>query len=178
MEELLNILGIKKNRDVLKGNLKMQQFYNYIKETDADVYEHGFDIDGKAFLLLLTYINSFKTLLGILKRSNDLLGINYNPKQMALFYNLYDYNLLSYNEDNEFLIDEEYLSYASVWWTENKLLKEEKLLYICSDKLMLRSSKAYGDVPSYLVNIRTLKMAKEKNLLKEAIMKITKDLEK
>ena len=177
MNELLNMIGID-DKSKLKKHPKMKLFLNYIIENNCDVYEHGFYIKADCFQVLLENIHSFDVLLEILKKSADLLSINFNPKEMADFYNLYDPRIIQFSKDALILIDEEYLKYTTIKWTVEKFLKIDKVLYVSKERIILKDNPNKDDeykyVESYLLNFVALKKAKELNLLKEAIERLIK----
>ncbi len=180
MNELLNTININ-DKKILKNHPKMILFLKYINENNCDIYEHDFAINAKAFQILLETINSFSTLLEILKKSADLLSINFNPKQMANFYNLYNPNIIQYSKDAEILMDQEYLKYTSIKWTEEKFLNLNKVLYITNNRIILKNNphnpNDYKYIESYLLNLVSLKKAKDLNLMKQALIKLINSCE-
>lgn len=176
VKELLKVIGIKKPTIKLMTHPKLIQVLNCCNEQDITVYEHDFVINEDAFIVFLDNIHSIETLFELLKNVSFLLSINYNPKEIAIFYNLYDSKKLQYNEDSEILIDDEYLMYATKEWTENTFIKQDKVLYISDKRMILKPNLKKIDeddyVESYLLNLIALKKAKELGLLKEAIKKL------
>ncbi len=175
--ELIKILGIKNPTLKIKNHLKMLQLLDFCNS--HDIYEHGFEIKEENFLTLLENINSLEILLEILKNPAVLLNIDFVPKEMACFYNIYNPEILQYSPEAEILIDEEYLKYATKEWTENVLKNQTKILEVSNNKLILKENP-YGEddeeyLESYLLNLVTLKKCKELNLLKEAIEKLSQD---
>ena len=177
MNELLNAVGIKKPSLRIKKHPKMLQVLKYCNDHDIDIYENGMDINEDAFLVLLENIHSIETLAEILKNSAVLLSIDFNPKEIALFYNLYDPEVLQYNTESEILIDKEYLKYATKEWTEKYFLAQPKVLHVSKNRMMLRNNPrdCYDEdyLETSLLNLVALKKAKDLGLLKEAIKKIS-----
>ncbi len=174
MEELIKALGIKNPTKKIKEHPKMLQLLEYTKL--HDIYEHDFDIQEDAFITLLENINSLDVLLNILKKSYILLGINYHALEYANFFNLYDPGVLDYSLDAAILVDEEYLKYASVEWTQGILKKQEKVLEINDKTLTLKDNEdddSEDYIESFLLNLVSLKKAKDLGLLKDAIKKLS-----
>lgn len=172
MIEFLTFLGIENPTEKSMLHPKMKQFLDYCNKMDSDLYEHSFSIQEDAFLTLLETIHSMEKLLSLLKMSHVLLNINYSPKEIATYYNLYSIDFLPYSEDTKILMDEEYLKYATVEWTEKEFLAKQKVLVVLDDHLSFKiphPENEEEEVESYLLNLVALKEAKEKNLLKEAI---------
>ena len=170
-EELLNTLGIKHPTDSLLNHPKVLELLNYCNINDATIYEGNFEIKEEAFKILLENIHSFETLLVILHNTGVLLSLEYHPKEIALFYNLYDSEKLQYSEYADILISDEYLKYASKEWTEDVFLHEERVLYFDNQSFMLQEPSPNDEAPIYLLNLTALKKAQDRGLLKEAIAK-------
>ncbi len=176
MKELIKILGIKTQNSQLQKHPKMIAFLNYINEKDLDIYEHGFTIKEESFQILLENSNSFNTLLKILKQSCVLLNLDFQPKEIARFYNLYNPQILQYSINSKILIDPEYLKYATKEWTEEKFVNHQKVLYVSPKRIILKDNPHKPDeedyIDNYLLNLTALQKAKDLNLLKEAILKL------
>ena len=170
-EELLNALGIKHPTASLLNHPKVLELLNYCNINDATIYERDLEIKEDAFKILIENIHSFETLLTILHNTGVILSLEYYPKEIATFYNLYNSKKLQYSEDVNILIDEEYLKYASKEWTEDVFINEERLLCIDNQSFTLKEPKSLDDAPIYLLNLAALKEAQERGLLKEAIAK-------
>lgn len=177
MKEMLETFGIKNPTSKSINHPKMRQLLNYCNKNDIDIFEHDFLINEDAFLTLVQNIHSFETLMLIVKKASVLLNIDYNPKEMAIFYNYYDPQILQYNLDNEILIDEEYLKYASKEWTEHNFINQRKILVWENDRLILKENPYHDEeyIASFDLNVQALKKAKEHNLLKEAIVTLQGD---
>ena len=175
MEELIKALGIKNPTDKIRKHPKMLQLLEYTKL--HDIYEHDFDIQEDAFITLLENINSLDVLLNILKKSYILLGINYSALEYAKFFNIYNPEVLDYyDSESAILVDEEYLKYASVEWTEEILKNQEKVLVINDKTLTLKDNEdeeSVDYIESFLLNLVALKKAKDLGLLKDAIKKLS-----
>ncbi len=177
MNDLLDAFGIIHPTQKLKKHPKMQQILNFCNDNGIDVYEHEKEIQEDAFCILLDEIHSVETLLKIINNTGVFLSLNYYPREIAIFYNLYNPDILQYSEYTEILIDPEYLKYATKEWTEHQFLQQTKVLKVSGQRLSLRENPSGSSeedfVESYLFNLEALKEAKEKNLLKEAIEKIS-----
>ena len=178
INDLIKIFGIKDPTDKIKKHPKVIQILDYCNNHDVILYRHHFYTLEKNFIILIENLNSIETLLKMLKKSVILLNIDFDAYEMAKFYNIYDPNILSYNEDTEILMDEEYLKYTTKEWTENVFFNQKKILTISKNRIYLRRNTISEDsenyIESYLLNLVKLKEAKELGLLKEAIIKLSK----
>lgn len=170
-KELLETFGIKNPSLKLIKHPKVLQILAYCNQFDVTLYEHDFEIQEDVFLIFLDNINEIATLLKLLKRTDILLNLNFNPQEIARFYNLYDSEKLQYSEYTKILIDDEYLKYATKEWTEMKLLKENKVLSITNKEIKLIDNKE--EVDSFLLNLISLQKAHDLGLLFEAISKLS-----
>lgn len=170
-EELLNALGIKHPTDSLLNHPKVLELLNYCNTNDATIYEGYMEIKEEPFKVLIENIHSFETLLVILHNTGVILSLEYHPKEIATFYNLYDSNKLQYSEEANILTTDEYLKYASKEWTEDVFFKEERVLYINNQSFTLQASKSDDEAPAYLLNLVSLQKAQDMGLLKEALAK-------
>lgn len=170
-EELLNAFGIKQPTDSLLNHPKVLELLNYCNINDATIYEGALEIKEEAFKVLLENIHSFETLLVIMHNTGVVLSLEYHPKEIATFYNLYNPKKLQYSEDANILITDEYLKYASKEWTEDIFFNEERVLHINNQNFILKEKSAFDDTPTYLLNLKALEEAQDMGLLKEALAK-------
>lgn len=176
MKDLIKAFGIKNPTEKVRKHPKMKQILAYCNEKEVDIYEHFEDINEDAFCILLDHIHSIETFLQIINHTGVFLSINFHPKEIACFYNLYRPEI-PYSEYANILLDPEYLTYASKEWTENLIFHQQKVLSISNQKLSVRKNPHDPEdedyIDSYLLNLISLNEAKNLHLLKEAIEKLS-----
>lgn len=179
LKDFIQATSIKLTTKEIFKDTKANQLIQYINDNNIDIYENDLNINEKSFLELLHSVHSLDTFLKILNNIANILSIDYHYQEMAMLYNMYDPQKIGYMPYNEFsiLLDNEYLKYASKEWTENYLINYPRILHVYKDKIISRKSNKYEDDVDYIhplyLNLEALKIAKENNLLKEAIEKIS-----
>lgn len=178
IKEFIEATKIKVSTKEIYQSTKVKQLMDYINEHDIEIYENDIAIKEEAFLELLENIHSLDVFLKILSRTADVLSINYHPRELAMFYNMYDpdkFDGISY-EEAKILLDEEYLKYASKEWTESKLLSYPRTLHVSSSRIISRKNNKSEYDEDYIepiyINLRALNDAKDRKLLKEAVSRI------
>lgn len=176
IKTLCNIFNFECTKEI-EENLKLRQLVEYIHKNNIEYSEVGEDIISKeAFRKFIENIKSIKVASKVIGKYPNLAPIEFNPELVAKFFNIYDISIYPGSFVAELLVNEEYLKYASVEWTQEHILSFsfDKIIEIEKDTIIVKENKLTEEnedryLPGMHQNVEALKKALKKGILKQAI---------
>lgn len=176
-KEFLNVAGIAPTKELL-DNPKIKQIVDFVNKHGFILYDTDAYIKPEVFNTLIDYIHSAEAIIQILNRESEATSLNTHLDSIIKFYNLYDpYKVQWLGKDTAILVDEEYLKNSTKEWTENVLFKSNKIIFVGQKRVTIRENRYSKDEPKYIepieLNVTALRVAKERGMLKQAILQAT-----
>lgn len=181
VKEFLDEVGIEVTKELLE-NPKMKQLVDFIERNNISYICFDEYINPKKFEYFIENMNSLENIIEVLCNSAYISTFNYNYDKYVELFNIYDSKKVSMYGGNKALIfiDEEYLKYASVEWTQDILFKSNKIINLKKDRVVVETNKLEREDKNYIapieLNIQTLLKAKEQGRLKEVISHATRSM--
>lgn len=174
--DFLRSFGLKATKEI-KDNAKVKQINNYIEKNDIAHSTSSTYINEDKFLYFILNMKSIPNIIEVLNNESYLLNFNYEYKDLAKFFNIYNPKRISMISGARILTDEEYLKYASIEWTQNVFSKSELIIKLHKDKVQFEqnpySQKDVRYISAFEQNLRTLVEAKKLGILKDVIKRAT-----
>lgn len=174
--DFLRNIGVKATKEI-KDNAKVKQINNYIEKNDIAYSTSSTYINEDKFLYFILNMKSIPNIIEVLNNESYLLNFNYEYKDLAKFFNIYNPKRISMISGARILTDEEYLKYASIEWTQNVFSKSELIIKLHKDKVQFEqnpySQKDVRYISAFEQNLRTLVEAKKLGILKDVIKRAT-----
>ena len=176
IKKLCNVFNFECTKEI-EENLKLRQLVEYINKNNIEYSEVGEDIISKeAFIKFIEKIKSIKVASKVIGKYPNLAPIELNPELVANFFNIYDISIYPGSFVAELLVNEEYLKYASVEWTQEHILSFsfDKIIKFEKNKIIVKENKLTEEneaeyLPGMHPNVEALKKAFKKGVLKQAI---------